>query len=159
MVQGVQQHENDVSQIAPSHDCCLSLNKEVSWRPFELIQKLPVKCSGMCLQTQLLGRIASFRSAWVISWSPFLLVFKRGEKGGRFWYYGIVWTCPESVKLWVPSQYCKKEERKARRKKTKHKTVGLLKAILVTARASGFVYKTVMSRAFWVTWLCKSLQR
>jgi hypothetical protein len=52
------------------------------------------------------------------------------------------------VKLWVPSQYCKKEERKARRKKTKHKTVGLLKAILVTARASGFVYKTVMSRAF-----------
>ena len=52
------------------------------------------------------------------------------------------------MKLWVPSQYCKKEERKASRKKTKHKTVGLLKAILVTARASGLVYKTVMSRAF-----------
>lgn len=60
----------------------------------------------------------------------------------------MVWTHPASVKLWVPSQYCKKEERKARRKKTKHKTIGLLKAIFVMARASGFVYTPVMSRAF-----------
>lgn len=76
------------------------------------------------------------------------MVFKNGEKGGRFCGCSVVRTCPACVKFWVPSQYCKKEERKVRRKKTKHKTVGLLKAILVIARASGFIYKTVMSRAF-----------
>lgn len=59
----VKHHETDVSQTAPSHDCCLGSDKEASWQDLELIQKLPVECCGMHLRTQPLGRIASFRSA------------------------------------------------------------------------------------------------
>lgn len=50
------------------------------------------------------------------------------------------------MKFWVPSQDCKKKKRKERSKKTKRKIVGLLKAVSVMARASGFIYKMVMSR-------------
>lgn len=79
----VQHYEIDVSQIVPSHDCCLGSDKEASWQDLELIQKLPVKCRGMHSAAPATWEDCKFQVSLGNIMRPLSLIFFKGEQKRR----------------------------------------------------------------------------